>query len=282
MNNTPVSSFDSEESALFDESTAPTTPDGSLTFSPVLQALRATDALEMDAITSLRALQPPSASAGGPNAVPVQVHNICCVGAGYVGVYPRSSLLHASWRSNSDLRPGGPTAAVIALHNPGIRVTVADRDEAKIRRWNSRHAPIYEPQLREVLRVARDGARKTSLSNVPVASDSSSASDTSECGSQCGSPADRMTLPAREPNLFFSTEVGRCISEADLVLVAVNTPTKGRGIGAGSATDMASFEAVIAEVAKHTKPGAIIVEKSTVPCRTAELVKQTVCPRLRD
>ena len=194
-------------------------------------------------------------------------------------IYP---LLHASWRSNSDLRPGGPTAAVIALHNPGIRVTVADRDEAKIRRWNSRHAPIYEPQLREVLRVARDGARKTSLSNVPVASDSSSASDTSECGSQCGSPADRMTLPAREPNLFFSTEVGRCISEADLVLVAVNTPTKGRGIGAGSATDMASFEAVIAEVAKHTKPGAIIVEKSTVPCRTAELVKQTVCPRLRD
>lgn len=89
MNNTPVSSVDSEESALFDESTAPTTPDGSLTFSPVLQALRATDALEMDAIASLSALQPPSTAAQASHVVPVQVRNICCVGAGYVGAYPR-------------------------------------------------------------------------------------------------------------------------------------------------------------------------------------------------
>lgn len=168
------------------------------------------------------------------------------------------------------------------MNNPCIRVTVVDRDEAKIRRWNSRHPPIYEPQLREVLRVARDGARQTSFSNVAAQSDLSSASDTSECGSQCESPAAEMTVPAREPNLFFSTEVGKCIGEADLVLVAVNTPTKSRGIGAGSATDMASFEAVITEVAKHAKPGAIIVEKSTVPCRTAELVRETVCTLLRD
>ena len=166
---------------------------------------------------------------------------------------------------------------MIALHNPGIRVTVVDRDEAKIRRWNSRHPPIYEPQLREVLRVSRDGARETFFPNVPTRINESTNS-TSECGSKCGSPAAEMTVPAREPNLFFSTEVGRCISEADIVLVAVNTPTKSGGIGAGSATDMASFEAVITEVAKHAKAGAIIVEKSTVPCRTADLVRKTVRP----
>lgn len=101
MNNTPVSTVDSEESALFDESTAPTTPDGSLTFSPVLQALRATDALEMDAIASLSALQPPSAATQGADAVPVQVRNICCVGAGYVGVYPESPPLTGSLETQS-------------------------------------------------------------------------------------------------------------------------------------------------------------------------------------
>lgn len=85
-----------------------------------------------------------------------------------------------------------------------------------------------------------------------------------------------MTVDARKPNLFFSTEVGKCISEADIVLIAVNTPTKMRGAGAGSATDMTAFEAVTAEVALHARPGAIIVEKSTVPCRTAKLVQETV------
>jgi UDPglucose 6-dehydrogenase len=85
-----------------------------------------------------------------------------------------------------------------------------------------------------------------------------------------------VTTPRRQPNLFFSTEVSRCIFEADIVLIAVNTPTKTRGAGAGSATDMTAFEAVTAEVAQHARPGAIIVEKSTVPCRTAQLVKETV------
>lgn len=98
----------------------------------------------------------------------------------------------------------------------------------------------------------------------------------SECGSQCDHVADVMTAAARSANLFFSTDVAGAIGEADLVMIAVNTPTKSRGIGAGSATDMASFEAVTAEVARYAKAGAIIVEKSTVPCRTAQLVKETV------
>jgi UDPglucose 6-dehydrogenase len=84
------------------------------------------------------------------------------------------------------------------------------------------------------------------------------------------------TIPARTPNLFFSTNIAQCISEADMVFVAVNTPTKTKGIGAGSATDMTAFEAVIKIVAQHARPGTIIVEKSTVPCKTAQLVKDTV------
>lgn len=83
-------------------------------------------------------------------------------------------------------------------------------------------------------------------------------------------------MQAREPNLFFSTDVARCIAEADIILITVNTPTKTRGIGAGSATDMTALEGATKEIALHAKPGAILVEKSTVPCGTAELIKEVV------
>lgn len=177
---------------------------------------------------------------------------------------------------------GGPTASVIALHNPDIRVNVVDRDPVRIRRWNSQHPPVFEPGLREIVRVARDGSKDFTFTNDPLTSThSDGASDvstlSSECGSQCEHHAPTVSVSARQPNLFFSTDVTGCISEADVVLIAVNTPTKTCGQGAGQATDMASFEAVTAVVAQHARPGAIIVEKSTVPCRTAQLVKDTVC-----
>ena len=146
---------------------------------------------------------------------------------------------------NANNEIGGPTAAVIAFKNPHIKVTVVDKDQNRIRRWNSRHLPIYEPGLEEMVRVSRDGL-----------------------------PASEQA--AQQPNLFFSTAISRCISEADIVIIAVNTPTKSRGAGAGSATDMTAFEAVTAEVVQHARLGAIIVEKSTVPCRTAELVEDMV------
>ncbi|KAH7324928.1 hypothetical protein B0I35DRAFT_449744 [Stachybotrys elegans] len=167
----------------------------------------------------------------------VKVRSICCVGAGYVG---------------------GPTAAVIAFNNPHIKVTVVDRDETRIRRWNSRHPPIYEPGLHDIVRVARDGGRAMSFPSSPEAS------------------ANDLTTTERPANLFFTTAVAESIAEADIVLVAVNTPTKYRGVGAGSATDMTAFEAVTGVVAQHAREGAIIVEKSTVPCRTAQLVADTL------
>lgn len=152
---------------------------------------------------------------------------------------------------------GGPTAAVVAFQNPHIKVTVVDRDQTRIRRWNSKHPPIYEPGLHDIVRIARDGGRDTSVAN-------ESNSD------------DETDIPLRQPNLFFTTDVAKSIGEADIVLIAVNTPTKERGVGAGSATDMTAFEAVTAFVAQYARPGAMIVEKSTVPCRTAQLVAETV------
>lgn len=153
--------------------------------------------------------------------------------------------------------PGGPTAAVIAFQNPHIKVTVVDREPTRIRRWNSLHPPIYEPGLSDILRIARDGSKETSLKLTP------------------GSDVETL-VPARAGNLSFSTDVAKHISEAEIVLIAVNTPTKSRGKGAGSATDMTAFEAVTGVVAAHARPGAIIVEKSTVPCRTAAMVTEMV------
>lgn len=169
-----------------------------------------------------------------------------------------------SKQANS-LLPGGPTAAVVAFQNPHIQVTVVDRDVTRIRRWNSRHPPIYEPGLHDIVRIARDGGRPFKISNGPTSDSEGSSAEEGE-----------IAVNERKPNLFFSTDVAKHISEADVVLVAVNTPTKYRGVGAGSATDMTAFEAVTGVVAQYAREGAIIVEKSTVPCRTAQLVADTV------
>lgn len=155
---------------------------------------------------------------------------------------------------------------MIAFQNPQLEVVVVDRDQTRIRRWNSQHPPIYEPGLHDIVRIARDGGRSTAVASAP-ADDSDSSADDGET-----------KIPSRQSNLFFSTDVAKHISEADIVLVAVNTPTKYRGVGAGSATDMTAFEAVTGVVAQHAREGAIIVEKSTVPCRTAQLVADTVSP----
>ncbi|KAK8052221.1 UDP-glucose 6-dehydrogenase- variant [Apiospora rasikravindrae] len=241
-------------------STAPTTPEGSLSFSPILRAA-ADGALDIEYTSLAARANNMSLSSTRLEPRTPMVRNICCVGAGYVG---------------------GPTAAVIAYQNPHIQVTVVDRDAQRIRRWNSKHLPIYEPGLGDIVRIARDGSRECAFHNEAdkvdcsdVGSDDTASS--SECESQCEAHRAGVTVvAARQPNLLFTTEVAKCIGEADIVLVAVNTPTKSRGVGAGSATDMTSFEAVTGVVAQHARPGAIIVEKSTVPCRTAQLVQETM------
>ena len=82
----------------------------------------------------------------------------------------------------------------------------------------------------------------------------------------------------RKRNLYFTCESARALGQADLILMSVNTPTKLFGVGAGRATNMAAFDGAMRDVAKHAKPGAIIVEKSTVPGGTAERVRRMVMP----
>uniref|UniRef100_K3WCW2 UDP-glucose 6-dehydrogenase n=1 Tax=Globisporangium ultimum (strain ATCC 200006 / CBS 805.95 / DAOM BR144) TaxID=431595 RepID=K3WCW2_GLOUD len=76
----------------------------------------------------------------------------------------------------------------------------------------------------------------------------------------------------RGKNLFFSTDLDKYINEADIIFVCVNTPTKQSGIGAGSAADTKNCEACARKIADVATTNKIVVEKSTVPVRTAESI----------
>jgi len=75
-------------------------------------------------------------------------------------------------------------------------------------------------------------------------------------------------------NLFFSTDIARGIAEADIIFVSVNTPTKTFGQGAGRAADLQYWEKTAREILAHSKSDKIVVEKSTLPVRTAEAMER--------
>lgn len=75
---------------------------------------------------------------------------------------------------------------------------------------------------------------------------------------------------ARNRNLFFSTEVDKAIAEAQMIFISVNTPTKTYGVGKGKAADLKYIELCARQIAQVAKDDKIIVEKSTLPVRTAE------------
>lgn len=77
----------------------------------------------------------------------------------------------------------------------------------------------------------------------------------------------------RGKNLFFSTDVRGAIQAADIIFVAVNTPTKTYGVGAGRAADLRYIESVARTIAEVAEGPKIIVEKSTIPVKTAETIK---------
>ncbi len=80
---------------------------------------------------------------------------------------------------------------------------------------------------------------------------------------------DEVVKSARGRNLFFSTEVKATIAESDIIFVSVNTPTKTYGVGAGRAADLRYIESVARTIAEVATTPKIIVEKSTIPVRTA-------------
>ncbi|RVW42097.1 UDP-glucose 6-dehydrogenase 1 [Vitis vinifera] len=85
---------------------------------------------------------------------------------------------------------------------------------------------------------------------------------------------DEVVKQCRGKNLFFSTDVEKHVSEADIVFVSVNTPTKTQGLGAGKAADLTYWESAARMIADVSKSDKIVVEKSTVPVKTAEAIEK--------
>lgn len=80
----------------------------------------------------------------------------------------------------------------------------------------------------------------------------------------------------RGKNLFFSTDVDGAIRESEIIFVSVNTPTKTYGLGAGKAADLKNWELAARNIAKVANGDKIIVEKSTLPVRTAHSMRRVL------
>lgn len=85
---------------------------------------------------------------------------------------------------------------------------------------------------------------------------------------------DEVVRSVRGKNLFFSTEVDRHIAESDIIFVSVNTPTKTFGQGAGKAADLQYWEKTARQILENSRTPKIVVEKSTLPVRTAEAMER--------
>ena len=85
---------------------------------------------------------------------------------------------------------------------------------------------------------------------------------------------DDLVYSTRDRNLFFSTEVDRHIAEADIIFVSVNTPTKTFGQGAGKAADLQYWEKTARQILENSTSHKVVVEKSTLPVRTAEAMER--------
>ena len=129
---------------------------------------------------------------------------------------------------------GGPTMAVIAHKCPHIKVTVVDLNEKRIADWND-----------------------ADVNNIPIYEPGLS----------------EIVGASRGKNLFFSTEVDKAIDEAQMIFISVNTPTKTYGTGKGMASDLKYIELCARQIARVSKDNKIVVEKSTLPVRTAEAIK---------
>lgn len=129
---------------------------------------------------------------------------------------------------------GGPTMSVIAQKCPNIKVTVVDLNQERIDAWNNED-------------VTKIPIYEPGLSDI--------------------------VKEARGRNLFFSTEVEKAIDEAEMIFISVNTPTKTYGSGKGMAADLKYVELCARQIAKVATTNKIVVEKSTLPIRTAEAIK---------
>ncbi len=130
---------------------------------------------------------------------------------------------------------GGPTMAVIAYHCPEIDIHIVDSNKERIDLWNS-----------------------DNLDNIPVKEPGLS----------------QIISKVRGKNLFFTNEVDQYIDLCEMIFIAVNTPTKTSGEGKGMAADLKNIINCAKQVSLASKSDKIIVEKSTLPVRTAEKLKE--------
>jgi UDPglucose 6-dehydrogenase len=92
---------------------------------------------------------------------------------------------------------------------------------------------------------------------------------------------EELVRQVRGRNLTFSTDIAGAIKRADMIFVCVNTPTKTYGVGAGRAADLSYVESVARTIAEHANAPKIIVEKSTIPVRTAESISAILAANTR-
>ena len=129
---------------------------------------------------------------------------------------------------------GGPTMAVIADKCPFIDVTVLDINEDRINQWNNENL--------DELPIFEPGLKE-------------------------------VIKRVRGKNLFFSSQIENVIAESEMIFISVNTPTKRKGFGAGYASDLKWVEASARQVARYSRNHTIVVEKSTLPVKTAQVIK---------
>ena len=93
---------------------------------------------------------------------------------------------------------------------------------------------------------------------------------------------DEIVKATRGKNLFFSTDVSGAIASCDIIFVSVNTPTKKCGVGAGRASNLGPWESAGRMIAEAANGSKIVIEKSTVPVRTAAALQQVLDSYERD
>ena len=138
---------------------------------------------------------------------------------------------------------GGPTMAVIAIQCPEIKIHVVDHNKEKIKLWN--HSNL------DKLPVYEPGLKE-------------------------------IIAKTRNKNLFFSSDVEKFINESEMIFLAVNTPTKQSGEGKGMAADLTNIEKCAKTISEVANQDKIIIEKSTLPVRTAEKLKQILNSKNND
>ena len=129
---------------------------------------------------------------------------------------------------------GGPTMAVIADKCPDLNVVVVDMNNKRIDAWNSED-----------------------LNNLPIFEPGLS----------------KVIKKCRGRNLHFVSDVEKNIGDADMIFISVNTPTKTKGLGAGQASDLKWIESCSRQIANYASGHTIVVEKSTLPVKTAQTIK---------